>query len=296
MFKNIFNKNKEKKGLIEKDDIISEIFNDHSMERKIKEQNEKNNLILENELEDEYREVKKEKAYDYPNTNNSYFKSPYNDLSHDNLLIYGEENYFANQSIFKVIRENLRNGTGLIWFVTQKEFLNVLEMVKSDSTFFGYKNRIFTAFEVEEDFLEKALLFSHIYIVLKERTFEDDLTELKLSNDKLDSLKIKRKDSDFLPIVISSNITMEDISEKQIKSLNKYNINFLIYIKCLYNERAIDRYNNGIFNNFLILNKELRFVTLYDKELNKKIEEEIKKMKPMESFFINKNNIKYITF
>lgn len=343
MFKNIFKKNKkvtENKILIEEEnnkkqslekedcnknieneeDVLSDIFYETDMVGEIKEQNEKNNSILEVERELELKKIKlkKEKAYDYPNTKNSYFENSYtNDLQHDNLLIYGKENYFANQSIFRIIRENLRKGTGLIWFVSQKEFLNVSEMIKSDSEFFGYKNRVFTAFEIKEDFLEKALLLSHVYIVVKEKTFENDLNALNLNKTKLDFLNIKKQDSDFLPIILSSNIKIEDGAEEQIKELNKYNINFLIYIESLHNERAIDRYINGVFNNFLILTKELqlykhiedsyidelfnieneaRVTLVYDKELNKKIEEEAKKMKPMESFFINNNTIKYIKF
>ncbi len=325
-------KNKENSNKIEENffDNLEESVNledlecilEETVEEKIKNQNEINESIIneiknEEEKEEIFEFQKKEKAYDYPNTQNSYLKNSGNDLFHDNVLIYGKENYFANQSIFRVIRENIRKGTGLIWFVNENEFLNVSEMIKSDSELFEYKDRVFTAFEIKEDFLENALLLSHIYIVLKENTFEDDLRRLELYKDNLEFLKIKERGSDFLPIVLSSNITVEDKIEEQIKELNKYNISFLIYAKSLYNDRTFKRYMNNIFNHFLILTKEIqrykyietsyiddeldihneaRITLVYDKKLNEKIEEETKKMKPAESFFINKENIKYIKF
>lgn len=326
--KNNENYNEENKVLSEdfedEDSFLDDIFFEEEKEEideKTRKQNEINesiiNEIKKKEEEDLFKFTKKEKAYEYSNTQNSYFKNSNNDLFHDNVLIYGQENYFANQSIFRVIRENLRNGTGLIWFVNESEFLNVSEMIKSDSELFEYKDRVFTAFEIKEDFLENALLLSHIYIILKEDTFEDDLRKLELYKDNLDFLKIKERDSDFLPVVLSSNITVEDKIQEQIKELNKYNISFLIYVKSLYNDRTIKRYIGDVFNHFLILTKEIqrykyietsyiddeldihneaRITLVYDKKLNKKIEEETKKMKPAESFFINKENIKYINF
>lgn len=314
-------KNKENSNKIEENffDNLEESVNLEDLEFMLEEDvNEKTIKQNEEKKKEEIFEFqKKEKAYDYPNTQNSYFKNSSNDLFHDNVLIYGEENYFSNQSIFRVIRENIRKGTGLIWFVNENEFLNVSEMIKSDSELFEYKDRVFTAFEVKEDFLENALLLSHIYIILKENTFEDDLRRLELYKDNLEFLKIKERDSDFLPIILSSNIIVEDNTQKQIKELNKYNISFLIYVKSLYNERAIKRYIGNVFNHFLILTKEIqrykyietnyindeldihneaRITLVYDKELNEKIEKETKKMKPAESFFINKENIKYIKF
>ena len=307
-------KNKENSNKIEEDlfedleksvdlEDLECILEEETVEEKIKKQNEINESIINEERKKEEEEkkeeellkfTKKEKAYEYPNTQNSYFKNSSNDLFHDNVLIYGKEDYFANQSIFRVIKENLRNGTGLIWFVNESEFLNVSEMIKSDSEFFEYKDRVFTAFEIKESFLENALLLSHIYIILKENTFEDDLRRLELYKDNLDFLKIKERDSDFLPIILSSNIIVEDKIQEQIKELNKYNISFLIYVKSLYNDRTIKRYIGNVFNHFLILTKEIqrykyietsyiddeldihneaRITLVYDKKLNEKIEE-----------------------
>lgn len=329
MFKNIFKKNKKNKisNEIEKnEDFINKEYKSETIEDEKdyfedlmnfidnEENQEKEKKLIEEEI---FPIEKKEKAYNYPNTQNSYFKNSYNDLFHDNLLIYGQENYFANQSIFRVIRENIRNGTGLIWFVNEHEFLNVSEMIKSDSEFFGYKDRVFTAFEIKEDFLEKALLLSHVYIVLQETKCYDDLSELKLDNYKLDFFKIEKTKSDFLPIILSSNIITENKTEKQIKELNKYNISFFIYADSIYNQGAIESYIHTIINHYLVLtdkiyqyehiensyiddelniHNETRITLVYDKELDKKIKEETKKMKPMESFFINKENIKYIKF
>ena len=167
-------KNKENSNKIEEDlfedleksvdlEDLECILEEETVEEKIKKQNEINESIINEERKKEEEEkkeeellkfTKKEKAYEYPNTQNSYFKNSSNDLFHDNVLIYGKEDYFANQSIFRVIKENLRNGTGLIWFVNESEFLNVSEMIKSDSEFFEYKDRVFTAFEIKESFLE----------------------------------------------------------------------------------------------------------------------------------------------
>jgi hypothetical protein len=215
-------------------------------------------------------------------TNNEYF----NDYDH-NVLIYGKENYFSNQSIFKLIRENFRIGLGGLWFVSENEFLNVSAMIKNDAEYYNYKERVFTAFEVEDDFLSNAINLSHIYIIISDNP-----------NKYLENNNVKEdvNFADFMPIIISSKIFRSLLSSSIIKKYNKNKIQFFIYADYIYNE-DLENLEGVEFNNFLFLSKNInKNKTILDEKQEELILEEIKKMKPLESFFINSNGIKKLQF
>lgn len=225
----------------------------------------------------------------------------------ENVLIFGKEDYFANQSIFEILKERFRKGTGGLWITNLKEYTNVIALIQNDAKYFEYEERVFPIFEIEDEFIDNIINKGHIYIILKKEEYDEEYTNI-ITEYKLERMIESNIEDHYIPIIISQEIReAEKILDTMKKHYEKKICFFMYYETLMYIRNEYEAQN--YFNSYLILTNNIHKylfkdysvysvnnseILLKNKDLNKKVMSEIKKVKPMESLFINEEEFRNI--
>ena len=309
--KDLIINNEEKKSL--KDiDIEKELYEILPEENKEEEEEEEIDSLLDFENFIKYLDIEDNKSKEKQETKNINIEIEKKEEKYiENIIIYGNENYLYNQTVFKILRDRFRDGTGGLWIANSEQFINVMGLITNDSEYFNYSERVFSVFKIEEEYIENIINKGYIYIVLVRNTLESDYTDFfdEYKIDKL--LKIENKDKEnFIPVIVSEDVKEERKITENIEEFYENNICLFLSASDLNNHKneskqeffgsyliltnKIEKYKYKDYSSFLLtgnVNTDNRL--LKDDELEKKVIVEIEKMNPMDSFLININKIEH---